>query len=249
VTLAPSLTEWVFELGRGDRVVGVSRFDEHPPAVRALPRVGGFLDPSVEAIVALRPSLVLAAPAGGNRGALERLAALSIPVLVLPANRLEDVEWTLEALGPALGAEARAGALALGLRRRLEALRGRRRAGPAPRVAVVYGYQPLVVAGPTSLAGGLLVALGARNVVEGGSDYPRLSPEALRLAAPDVILDAAALHGLPGAPPWATWARVPAVRDRRVHPLPEAGLLVPGPRLAEGAEALADLLFPPPVGR
>jgi iron complex transport system substrate-binding protein len=254
VTLAPSLTEWAFALGAGARVVGVSRYDAFPAEVADLPRVGGFLDPSVEGILALRPSLVLAAPGPGNRAPLERLAGLGVPVLVLPASRLEDVYATLEVLGPALGAGPRARRLATELRARLAALEARARAAPPVRVAVVYGYQPLVLGGPESLAGALLALLGARNVVEGAVEYPQVSPEVLRVAAPEVILDGAAAHGLPGSAPWAGWAAVPAVRDRRVVPLPEAGLLVPGPRLVDGAQALAAALHPalfapPPAGQ
>ncbi|HEY0840310.1 MAG TPA: helical backbone metal receptor, partial [Vulgatibacter sp.] len=83
VTLAPSLSEIVLELGAGDTLAGVSRYDDDP-AVAALPRVGGYLDPSPEAILALRPDLLLVEPSPGNRAVVERLAGLGVSVLVLP---------------------------------------------------------------------------------------------------------------------------------------------------------------------
>ena len=90
VTLTPSLTDVVLALGAGERLVGVSRFDERPEVAR-LPRVGGFVDPSVEAVMALHPDLVLAEPGPGNRQAVETMAELGAPVLLLPLATVGDV--------------------------------------------------------------------------------------------------------------------------------------------------------------
>jgi ABC-type Fe3+-hydroxamate transport system substrate-binding protein len=91
VTVAPSLTELVFALGAGARVVGVTQFDDFPPEVTRLPRIGGFLDPSVERILELRADLVIAAPNASNRVPLDRLVALGVPVLVVPGNGFADL--------------------------------------------------------------------------------------------------------------------------------------------------------------
>ncbi len=102
VTLAPSLTDTVLALGAQEVLVGVSSFDQRPE-VRALPRVGGFVDPSVEAVAALKPDLVLVQPSPGNRGPVQALASLGISVLALRLSSVDDVLAGLRATAAALG--------------------------------------------------------------------------------------------------------------------------------------------------
>ena len=103
VTLAPSLTETVLMLGAGERLVGVSRFDELPE-VKALPRVGGFVDPSVEAVLGLRPDLVLVQPSPGAQQAVEKMAELGTPVLLLPLHTVDQCGWRSGSAGRRSGA-------------------------------------------------------------------------------------------------------------------------------------------------
>jgi iron complex transport system substrate-binding protein len=243
VTLAPSVTETLFALGVGDAVVGVSRFDDRPAAVAALPKVGGFIDPSVEAIVALRPHLVLAAANAGNRPALERLSSLGIPVYAVPGNSLADVFVATRAVAAQVGAEPAAERVLGELAARLTAAGAPKRA--PLKVLVVFGHDPLVAAGPGSLADTVLGLLGAKNAA-GGVDkpYPQLGPEALVVAQPDVIIDATGAHGAPQTAPWRGLDTIPAVRSGRIHALPLATLLRPSPQLMEGVEALSALLWP-----
>src|SRR5687768_15371571 len=151
VTLAPSRTELGLALGAGSTLVGVSRFDVDK-AVAALPRVGGFVDPSVEAVIALKPDLVLVQPGPGNQRPVERMAELGVPVLLLPLHTVADTLAALRAVGQALGRGKEAEALIS----RIEATRTRIREAakklPTRRVLFVYGFEPLVVAGPGSFA-------------------------------------------------------------------------------------------------
>lgn len=247
VTTAPSATELVFALGAGDRVVGVSRYDDYPPAVEALPKVGGIADPSVEAIVALRPDLVIGVASAGSRGGLERLAGLGVPVLAVPASSLSDVFVSARAVGAALGdgAPDRALALERDITRDLARLAVAARRGPAAaRVAIVYGWKPLVLAGSTSFAGAIAALLGATNIAPpGGTAYPQVSMEQLVAARPDIIVDLSGASDERYAP-WAGFRTIPAVRDGRVHALRTSALMRPGPRLVEGAKALAAVLGP-----
>src|SRR5262245_41591018 len=110
VTLAPSITEMVIAMGAGGTLVGVSRFDEDK-SVAALPRVGGFVDPSVEAVIALKPDLVLVQPGPGNQRPVERMAELGVPVLLLPLHTVADTLAALRAVGQALGREKEAAAI------------------------------------------------------------------------------------------------------------------------------------------
>jgi iron complex transport system substrate-binding protein len=239
VTIAPSLTEMVLAMGAGDTLVGVSRFDEDK-AVAALPRVGGFVDPSVEAVIALKPDVVLVQPGPGNQRPVERMAELGVPVLLLPLHTVADTLAALRAVGQALGREKEAEALIS----RIEATRARVREAarklPAPRVLFAYGFQPLIVAGPGSFADELLRDAGAVNIAaDGGSAYTVYSVERAVRAKPDMVVDAAdvdvgkeRLRELPGLSS-ARWVELPSL-----------ALLQPGPSLGRGLEELFALLHP-----
>ncbi|MBZ4416165.1 helical backbone metal receptor [Myxococcus sp. RHST-1-4] len=242
VTLAPSLTEMVIALGAGGTLVGVSRFDE-AKEVEKLPRVGGFVDPSVEAVVALKPDLLLVQPGPGNQRPVEKMAQLGVPVLLLPLHSVADVLAGMRAVGRALGREKEAEAAVS----RIEATRTRIREAakklPPKRVLFAYGFEPLVVAGPGSFANELLQDAGGINVAaDGGSAYPVYSLERVVRARPDVVVDAAdvdvgkqKLRALPGLSD-ARWVEVPSL-----------ALLQPGPSLGRGLEELFRLLHPEAV--
>jgi len=239
VTLTPSLTDVVLALGAGERLVGVSRFDERPEVAR-LPRVGGFVDPSVEAVLALHPDLVLAEPGPGNRQAVERLAELDTPVLLLPLATVADVLAAERAAGKALGRAAQGEALAKELEGTRARVRERSRGRKPVRVLLVYGFDPLVVAGPGGFADELLSDAGALNVAaDAASPYPVYSVERALRGRPELILDAAMtptgrdrLRELPGLAE-TRWASVPG-----------QALLHPGPALGRGLEQLFALVHP-----
>ncbi|MFY0571560.1 ABC transporter substrate-binding protein [Archangium lansingense] len=239
VTLAPSLTETVIALGAGSTLVGVSRFDE-AKEVAGLPRVGGFVDPSVEAVVALKPDLVLVQPGPGNQRPVEKMAEIGVPVLLLPLHTVADTLAALRAVGGALGKEKEAGALIQSIESTRARIRETAKTLKPPRVLFAYGFEPLVVAGPGSFADELLRDAGAINVAaDAGSAYPVYSVERALRARPDVVVDAAdvdvgkdKLAVLPGLSQ-ARWVQVPSL-----------ALLQPGPSLGRGLEELFWLLHP-----
>jgi len=245
VSLAPSLTELAFALGRGDRVVGVTRFDDAPPEVKSLPRVGGFVDPDPEAVLARKPDVVLAVPVPGAQQRLEVLARLGLPVLVVPAETLDDLWTAIDVLGRLLDAGPRGVALASSLRARLDAARAGAAAAPAVRAVVVVGYRPLVAAGPQSFLDHLLRLLNATNVVERGPSFAHLDLEALAASRPDVVVDLT----MGESAPEGLWDRLAALARGpapRVVRLDDSALLRPGPRLGEALERLAAALRPRP---
>lgn len=239
VTLAPSLTEMVLAMGAGGTLVGVSRFDVDK-AVAALPRVGGFVDPSVEAVIALKPDLVLVQPGPGNQRPVERMAELGVPVLLLPLHTVADTLAALRAVGQALGRGKEAEALISHIEATRTRIREAAKKLPTPRVLLAYGFEPLVVAGPGSFADELLRDAGAVNVAaDAGSAYPVYSVERAVRARPDVVVDAAdvdvgkeKIQALPGLAE-ARWVQVPTL-----------ALLQPGPSLGRGLEELFGLLHP-----
>ncbi|GMU60009.1 MAG: periplasmic-binding protein [Myxococcaceae bacterium] len=242
VTVAPSLTETVLALGAGERLVGVSRFDERPE-VEALPRVGGFNDLSVEAVVALRPELLVVQKAPANQKAVETLARLGVPVLAVPLTTASDVASAMTVLGRTLGKEEAGKRLVDELSQTRARMRERaKQRRTKPRVLFVYGFTPLVVAGPGSFADELLRDCGAVNAAQKApTAYPTYSLEKAVKLAPDVLIDAA--DSMEGKAPLQ--ALGPLKRTRWVT-LPTRDLMQPGPALTRGLPRLCELLDAPP---
>ena len=237
VTLAPSLTDCVLAMGAGKRLVGVSRYDE-APEVAKLPRVGGFVDPSVEAVLALDPDLVVVQPGPGNEKPVQKLAELRVPVLALPMHTLAQVERALEELGRALALPAQGQELARALESARLRAREKSRSLSHPRVLFVYGFQPLQVAGPGSFADEMMKDVGAVNVAaDAASAYPEYTPEAALAARPDVIVEATPMQAGRDA-----LAGLEGLRRARWVKLSSQDLLHPGPRLTQGLDELFSLV-------
>lgn len=246
VSLAPSMTDIVIALGKTDRLVGVTRFDD-APEVNGIPRVGGFLDPSAEAVVALRPDLVLWFTDAGAAPAVERLAALGIPVLALPVVSVADVLASCRAVGAALGDRDAGARLAGRLEEAIARFRARAARLPPRRVLFIVGREPLVAAGPGSYPDELLRVIGARNVVEGTVAWPVFPVERAAALDPDVIIDAAVReHGKGGD---RALSAIPAVRRGAVRRLPSDAALRPGPRLELALALLFEAIHPEATGR
>ncbi|MFH1811972.1 MAG: helical backbone metal receptor [Pseudomonadota bacterium] len=249
VSLAPSVTEIVFALGAGDSLVGVTRFCDEPAAARALPKIGGFLDPSLEAVAALKPDLIITVPNGQARSVTERLAEIGHPVLLLYDYTLADVEQGILAVARALDLEAAGVALIDTMRRDVAAVRARVAGSERPRVLFLYGHKPLVAAGPGSYADALIEIAGGVNAAgRGMARYPTLSLETLIGLKPEVIIDAfpAGMGAAPESTEMENLSSVPAVAHGRVYALRDNASLRPGPRVGADARLLAALLHPGP---
>jgi iron complex transport system substrate-binding protein len=260
VSLAPSLTETLFALGVGDRVVGVTRYCVHPPEVRSLPRVGGHLDPSYEAIVSLEPDLVVVIPS--SEASERRLQALGLRVLQVDQHDVEGVLESISILAEACGVAKRGAALRRDMERRLEAVATAVAGRPRPRAVVVVGHEigagavrSVWAAGPDTFYDGVLEIAGGVNAIAGGVvRYPELSREGLAALDPDVVIDVVAgieARGLELGEirdGWQTLTELRAVRQGRVRVLEGDVMVVPGPRLPEMVAAVARALHPDVVG-
>ncbi|MBI4886756.1 MAG: ABC transporter substrate-binding protein, partial [Acidobacteria bacterium] len=193
ISLVPALTEMLFAIGAGPQVVAVSSYDDFPPEVKALPRVGALLDPDVERILMLRPTLVITY---GSQGALEaQLGQARIRTFSYRHGGIEALLQTIRALGAATGHAADAERAARDIRGRLDAVRARVRGRPRPRVLLVFGRQPqslqqIYVSGGAGFLHEILEIAGGENVfadIEHESVQP--SHETLITRAPDVILE------------------------------------------------------------
>lgn len=233
VSLLPSLTETVCELGACTRLVGTDRYSTFPAAVRNLPKLGGLDDSNVEAIVALKPDLVLLAV---SARVVDRLEALGITVVALEPRTQADVQRVLGQVAGLLGVD---GAEAAWQRIQASADSAVQRLNPAARGLSVYfevASGPYA-AGEASFIGETMRRLGLHNIVGPGlGPFPKLNPEFVVRADPALILvsqrNASGLADRPG------WTRIRALREQRVCRFDaDAGEVVgrPGPRLGEGA--------------
>lgn len=236
VSLVPSATETLFALGVGDRVVGVSTYDDYPPEATARPRVGGMMNPSFEAIVALHPDAVVGVQGPLDMGLLQRLRDVGVRPLF---PRVESIDEALRAIDT-FGALVRRPDAAVALRARvdgeLRAVRARVATVHHPRTLAVFSQRPMIVAGPGSWVDELLRVAGGDNVVTAGARYPTVPMEQVRAWAPEIVLDLSWQTGggdaLTGVAP-------------RVVRLDDPVFVRPGPRLGEAARRLADALHGP----
>lgn len=247
VSLQPSFTEAICALGGCDALVGVDRYSTWPQQAAAIPKVGSLRDPDIERIVALRPDVVLARP---NHKVDERLENLGIPVLTLNAQTYDDMAQELETLAMLLGRPGRGTRLWQQTRDRLDALRRQVPRQWQGRKVYFELHSGMAAAGEASFIGQTLQGLGLVNIA--GRDlpmYPRLSPEYVVRANPDVIITMA---DMPVPPPARQgWSRLPALKGNRYCRIPNADFEVmvrPGPRIDEAARQILLCLqqLPPP---
>ena len=240
VSLLPSLAETVCELGHCGRLVGVDRYSNYPASLQKLPQVGGGLDPNIEAIVALKPDVVLMAKS--SRGG-ERLEALGLKVVALEPKTHADVQRVMLKLGQLLevpDAQRVWRAIDAGVSAAAQSLPARLR---GTRVYFEVNQGPYA-ASEASFIGETLTRLGVTNIVPAKlGPFPKLNPEYIVRANPDLIMvgqDSA--DGLTQRPGWSS---IRAVREHRVcvFPAEQANVLVrPGPRMAEAARLMAQCL-------
>jgi iron complex transport system substrate-binding protein len=231
----------VIALGHADVLVGVTRFDT-APAVASLPRVGGFLDPSAEAVVGLRPDLVLWLTDASALTPVKRIADLGIPVLALPVVSVADVIATTRAVARVLGDPRAGDRLSADFEAAIVRTRARAASLPRKRVLLVVGREPLVVAGPGSYPDELLGIVGATNVVGGAVAWPVFPVERAAAADPDLVIDAAVREH--GSASGAGLDAIPAVRRGALRRLRTDDALRPGPALVRALDALFEAVHP-----
>jgi iron complex transport system substrate-binding protein len=254
VSLVPALTEMFFAIGAGPQVVGVGSFDQFPPEVSKLPRLGALLDPDTERILSLRPTL--AAIYGSQTDLQAQLERAGIRAYVYRHGGIETIYRTMRELGAATSRESQAERLVRDLQARVDAVRMRVRGRAKPKVLLVIGRQPgtlreIYVSGGVGFLHEMLEIAGGRNVfADVARESAQPSQETILARAPDIVVEVHAVGMFKTSSVdkekavWAPLSSVPAVRNKRVHVLVGQYLVVPGPRFAEAAEALARTIHP-----
>jgi iron complex transport system substrate-binding protein len=247
VSLSPSTTEAMAAIGARDALVGRSRYCDFPPDVVGLPQVGGFVDPNFEAIVALRPDLVIGARGPAGRQITERLEALGIQTYFPETESLDGIDAMIVGLGARSAHESQATELVLAIHAKEGALRKTLDGLPHTRTLLVFGLGPIVAAGPGGFPDEMLRNAGATNVVTEGGAYPTLGMERILALAPDLVLDGSMQESrgelritrdTPG------WGELRAVKEGRVVAIRDESILRPGPRVADGIATLAKAIHP-----
>lgn len=241
VSLNPSLTAILVEIGAADALVGVDDFSARQQAsVASLPRVGGLYNPSLEAVVGLQPDLVVLVPSAEQRDFRARLRELGVPVLALDPVDFDEVLASIETLGARTGHAEAARERVARIRRTRAAVETATAPLPRPRTVLVLQRDPLFVVGRGGFVDEMLGAAGAVNVAASFDEpWPRVSREWLLAAAPEVILDSSA-DAEPAHTFWGRWPSLPAVRAGRVVAIPQGAATLPGPHLDRALVTLAE---------
>jgi len=245
VSIGPSNTEFLFALGAGDRIVGDDDFSDQPAAAKTKDHVGG-VKVNLEKVVSLKPDLIVTVKF--SDGTIEALTQTTAAVLVVDPVGLADVTRSASMLGKAIGADGEA--LAKDLQGKLDALKAK--VGSAPKLKVfdeedASDLTKLYTVGPGSFLNDLITLAGGTNIAAGAkSAYPTISTEEVIKADPDVIVldDAAFGTTVDSIAKRPGWSALAAVKNGRVYPLDPNLMSRPGPRIAEAAQVLAQLIHP-----
>jgi len=250
VSLAPSVTETLFALGVGDRVVGVSTYCDYPPEAARIDKVGTFLQPNVERILAKHPDLVIAVPSPGNRAPVERLRDLGLEILIVNPERIDQIIEAIRRIAAAVGVPEAGTSLVERIDAGVKAVEARVAGAPPVRTLLLVGRSPFVAAGADTYQDELVARGGGTNIAAASRQaWPNLSLEFIVAQAPQVIIDAsmgseeAADHATSLAF-WNDFPTIPAVRDQRIYGYRAYELLRPGPRVAETLATVARFIHP-----
>ncbi|MDP7079955.1 MAG: cobalamin-binding protein [Candidatus Undinarchaeales archaeon] len=243
ISISPGTTEIVFALGMGDKMVGVTTYCNYPPAALEVEKVGDVLNPSVERIVSLKPTLVLGIV--DQSAVAERLTPHGINVHLMNATSLDGVMDEMATIARLTGAGEEGERIVADLRGRIAAVRERTTTldeTARPTVFVEVWDEPLMSAGPGTFTHDVVISAGGRPALDLTMPWPNVDAEAVIVAKPQVVLlthtnrTIEHLRARPG------WNAIPAVKDERVYLIDPDAVSRPGPRIVDAVEEVADRL-------
>ena len=248
VSVAPSVTEILFALGLGSRVAGVSVYCQFPPEALKKEKIGGYINPSLEKIVALKPDLVIGIAEGDLKSFVDKLAGLKIPVYIANPQNVWEVMNSIQKIGEATFSSPAAGKVVAGMKERIQGIQSRVRGRPQFRVLHILNFDPLISAGKGTFVDDLIRLAGGRNLAEKAQGrYPRFSMEEVLAQDPEVILLASMKSQDPMTEQrqwWERWKTVSAVKHNRIYVLDSDLIHRPSPRIVDGLEQVARAIHP-----
>lgn len=247
ISLAPSITETLFALGLGDKVVGVTAYCDFPEAAKTKEQVGDTLNPNPERLIALKPDLIVITTASQLEKLSRQLGELNIPVYVTNPRGIGEVLTSIHKLGQVTGATIEAQQLTEQMQTRIANVELRTKSFPKPRVFYVLQTAPLITAGRNTFINDLIRLAGGESITANeATDYPQLSRETAIAREPQVIV-APASHGTELVKEEVLrrdFSVTPAIKTNRIIRVNPDWVDRPGPRIVDGLEQLANGLHP-----
>ena len=248
VSLAPNITEILFALDIGDRIVGVTMYSDYPDEAKEKPKVGSYVNLNIEKIVSLKPDLIIGTYGGNPKTTVLRLEQLGFPVYVTRTETAAEMLTMIENIGSITYTAQKAGVLANMLRERINAVTGKVRNAQHPLVFLEINAKPLITTGAGSFQHEVIRLAGGRNLAaDSPARYPQYSLEDVVKKGPDVIListmDRAGLFEQQKAK-WMRWENIPAVQNNRIYFIDSDLVDRASPRIVDGLEEMARLIHP-----
>jgi len=246
VSLAPSVTETIFALGYGGRLVGVTTYCDYPLEAKKLPKIGDFMNPSLEAVAAKRPDLVIGVVGATDPVKAREMERLGLKIVLLPLANLDDILKSVRAIGGLMGDERAGKDLAAKISVQVDEVKKRIGHAPRRRVLLIVGHQPVIAVGGRNFIDELITLAGGTNIAAGAAQpWLNLPDEYIVAKAPEVIIEAGMGSEREKANKrWSDLGSVPAVRAKRIYPYSSDKILRPGPRFGEALGDLARFIHP-----
>jgi len=242
VSLAPNLTESIFAVGGGDRLVGVTTFCNYPEQAKEIAKIGDTMNPNMESIVALKPDIVFVSTASQIENFTKTLETNGIAVYVTNPTSLDAVVKNLLQLAEILGTNETAGQTASDLKRRIGAIREKVKDEKSVRVFVQFSNEPIFTMGKESFVNEVISLAGGESVTKDvESAFPKISKETASTYNPDVIILS---ESDDNKEPNDAFKNSPAVKNKRIYKVNADLLSRPGPRLVDALEQIAKDLHP-----
>jgi iron complex transport system substrate-binding protein len=248
VSVAPSVTEVLFALGLGDRVVGVTAYCNYPPEALKKEKVGGYITPSLEKIIALKPGLVIGTADGDLKAFVNKLASLGTSVYITNPRTVSGVMTSIRNIGEVTFSQLAAQKVIAAMKEKIQKIQEKGQGRPQPRVLHVMAYDPLISSGKGTFVDDLIRIAGGANIAESArGKHPRYSMEEVIAQDPQVII----LSSMNSKDPltdqrqwWDQWKEISAVRSGRIYVVDADLILRPSPRIVDGLEAIARAIHP-----
>ena len=246
VSLAPSVTETIFALGFGNRLVGVTTYCDYPAEARKLPKIGGFMSPSLELIVAQQPDLVLGVSSATDPVKAREMERLGLKVRLISLATVSDILSSVKTVARLLQNPEAGERLTRKITLQMDRVKQRVAAAPRLSTLLAVGIRPLVAVGGKNFIDELITLAGGENIArDAAQPWLNLPDEVVVAKAPQVIIEAGmGSEGGEAAKHWSDLKSIPAVKAGRVYAYSSDKILRPGPRIGEGLEEIARLVHP-----
>jgi iron complex transport system substrate-binding protein len=248
VSLAPGITETLYALGLDDKIAGVTTFCDWPVAARKKPRIGGFSNPSIEKIVALKPDLIIATADGNRKDTVQQLARLGLPVYVINPLNINGFLRSILHIGEITNREKNAGQLVEKNKKRLNNVSAQIRHKKKPRVFFQLGLEPVFTVGRGTLINEVIELAGGVNVA--GHDtarYPIYSAEGIMGTSPEIIIFAPMVNDKNFTAVkrfWQNLGEISAVKNNKIYPMDADLINRASPRIFDAIEIMAHIFHP-----